>query len=126
MEAFGRVPEHQGAFDTVVMMNVLVYAQDALAFLSTLHSSLKVGGTLIFHDRWFEDPVSSSHCKFVGFAMHIIQVRRALLQHFLDSSFSVEPLINTAQTRGQVDRSRDWCKWKDDETGYFAIVKKLR
>ena len=128
VEAFGQLVEHEAAFDTVVMMNVLVYAKDALAFLRTLHRSLKVGGTLIFHDRWFEDAANSSHCKFVGFAMHIIQVRKALLKHFLDSSFSVEggPLVSTKQTQGQVDRSRDWCKWKDDEMGYFVIVKKLR
>ena len=112
-------------YDTVIMMNVLVYARNALEFLTTLHSSLKIGGTLIFHDRWFADSVTSSHCKTAGFAMHIIQVRKELLEHFF-SHFSEGPLLSTKQTEGQIDRSKNWCKWKDDEMGYWAIVKKIK
>lgn len=124
VEAFGKLPENDGKFDTVVMMNVLVYAKNALEFLQTLHKTLRPGGTLVFHDRWFNDPVHSSKCKFAGFAMHIIQVRKELLDYFLESSFTPHPFVSTEQTEGQVARSRDWCKWKDDEMGYWAIVKK--
>ena len=34
-------------FDTVIMMNILVYALDAFQFLETLHASLKVGGLIV-------------------------------------------------------------------------------
>ncbi len=112
-------------YDTVIMMNVLVYARDALEFLTTLHSSLKVGGTLIFHDRWFQDSAASSHCRTAGFAMHIIQVRKAVLDHLL-SHFTVTPFLSDKQTKGQIDRSKNWCKWKDDEMGYWAMVKKVK
>jgi hypothetical protein len=124
VEEFSR---HLGGkqYDTVVMMNVLVYARNALEFLSSLHASLKVGGTLIFHDRWFADSVTSSQCKTAGFSIHIIQVRKPLLDHFL-SHYSAGPLLSSRQTAGQLDRSKNWCKWKDDEMGYWAIVRKER
>ena len=93
--------------------------------MTALHSSLKVGGTLIFHDRWFQDSATSSHCRTAGFAMHIIQVRKVLLDHFL-SYFTVKQFLSDKQTKGQLDRSKNWCKWKDDEMGYRAMVKKVR
>jgi hypothetical protein len=62
-------------YDTVIDMNVLVYAQDAFKFLETLHRSLKVGGLLVFHERWFENHVKSNKCKISGFEVNVIQVR---------------------------------------------------
>jgi hypothetical protein len=127
VEEYGKINKNEyNKYDTVIMMNVLVYAQNAIDFLNTLHKTLKLGGILIFHDRWFSDSVSSSHCKTAGFAMHIIQVKQNLLKHFFDSSFTKEPLLSTAQTEGQIDRSKNWCKWKDDEMGYWAILRKIK
>jgi hypothetical protein len=126
VENFGKINENIEKYDTVIMMNVLVYAKNALDFLKTLHKTLKVGGTLIFHDRWFNDPVNSSHCKFAGFAMHIIQVRESLLKHYFNSSFTIKPFISTKQTEGQIERSKNWCKWKDDEMGFWAIITKIK
>jgi len=124
VEAFGKQLKGR-QYDTVVMMNVLVYARNALDFLTTLHASLKVGGTLIFHDRWFQDSVVSSNCRTAGFAMHIIQVRKNVLEHLL-SHFENTPFLSEKQTKGQLDRSKNWCKWKDDEMGFWAIVKKRK
>jgi SAM-dependent methyltransferase len=122
-EAFGQTIS-EGAFDTVIMMNVLVYSQDALAFLTTIHKALRPGGMLLFHDRYFPDPVTSSKCKFVGFAMNIIEVNQPVLEHFL-SFFSKEPYFSTRQTAGQIHRSKAWCHWLDDEVGYWVAVRKL-
>ena len=66
VEEFGRQrPAHQ-QYDTVIVMNVLVYARDAFEFLETVYHSLKPGGLLLFHDRWFEDSIKSSTCKTAG------------------------------------------------------------
>ena len=88
-------------YDTVIDMNVLVYAQDAFKFLETLHRSLKVGGLLVFHERWFENHVKSSKCKVSGFEVNVIQVGKTLLDHFL-SHYSRAPFYSTNQTRDQV------------------------
>ena len=53
-------------FDTVIVMNVLVYSRNAFEFLETLYRTLKPGGLLIFHDRYFDDPVKSSRCVSVS------------------------------------------------------------
>ena len=65
------------------MMNVLVYSLDAFEFLETIHHSLKVGGLLIFHDRWFSNIAVSSTCKTAGFFTNVLQVSKGLLDHFL-------------------------------------------
>lgn len=110
-------------FDTVVVMNVLVYSRDAFDFLETVYGSLRPGGLLIFHDRWFLDTVKSSECKTAGFEVNMIEVSKTLLDHFL-SKFQHRPFLSTEQTELQIMRSRDWCGWKDDEQGYWAAVTK--
>jgi len=82
VEEFGKVNTVQ--FDTIIDMNVLVYVQDALVFLTTLYNSLKMNGTLIFHERWFPDSVrlsSSSSLLLSSFSL-------SSLSSFSLSSFS--------------------------------------
>lgn len=67
------------SFDTVIHMNVLVYARDAFVYLHTLYRILKPGGLLLFHERYFENHVVSSTCKTAGFDINIIQVSKKLL-----------------------------------------------
>lgn len=117
VEDFGRAARGQ-VFDTVISMNVLVYAQNATAFLQTLHDSLRQGGLLLFHDRWFDSPAVSSKCKMSGFLTNVLQVRRPLLDHFL--SHYRWKYYSTNQTAGQAYRSRDWCPRNDNERGYFV------
>jgi 2-polyprenyl-3-methyl-5-hydroxy-6-metoxy-1,4-benzoquinol methylase len=110
-------------FDTVICMNVLVYAQNAYKFLETLYGSVKPGGLLLFHDRWFNDVPKSSTCKMFGFLTNMIQIKKPVLDHFL-SFFSTEPFLSTEQTRNQKLRSIQWCTNRDTEQGYWAAVRK--
>eukprot|EP01039_Chlorochromonas_danica_P000649 gene649-704_t len=129
IEAFGTTLASrplEDLYDTVILMNVIVYAQNALKILETIYSALKPNGLLIFHDRYFDNWIHSSKCKTAGFIVNIQQVSQTVLQHFLDSAFSREPFFNTNQTKEQIERSRDWCKWSDDEKAYFVIVRKVK
>ena len=54
-----------------------------------------------------------------------MQVRKELLDYFL-SKFSTHIFINTNQSVHQIDRSKSWCKWQDDEMAYFVIAKKMQ
>lgn len=65
---------HYQKYDTVIVMNVLVYALDAFEFLSTVHNALKPGGLLLFHDRYFDNWAKSSKCKTAGFTVNVLQV----------------------------------------------------
>lgn len=127
VEKFGAWQRAQGLthrFDTVVMMNVLVYSLDAFDFLETLHESLKLGGLLIFHDRWFSDILKSHRCKTAGFFTNVLQVSKTVLDHFL-SFYDTQPFLSTEQTEGQKMRSGYWCQGLDDERGYWAAVRKI-
>ena len=122
VEEFGK--ENTVQFDTIIDMNVLVYVQDALVFLTTLYNSLKMNGTLIFHERWFPDSVKSEKCFTAGYGHNVIQVRKPLLDHFL-SKFSTDIYINTNQSSHQINRSKGWCQWQDDEIAYWVVAKKI-
>jgi len=124
VEAWGAANKGRGLFDTVICMNVLVYAQDAFKFLETLHGALKPGGLLLFHDRWFDNPAVSSACKMSGFMTNVLQLRPPLLDHFL-SLFDTSLFYNTNQTIDQAYRSKHWCGTdRDNERGYFVAGRK--
>jgi hypothetical protein len=127
VEKFGAAQRAQGLthrYDTVIMMNVLEYSLDAFEFLETLHESLKPGGLLIFHDRWFNDIVKSSRCKTAGFFTNVLQVSKGVLDHFL-SFYDTKPFLSTEQTEGQKLRGSYWCQGLDNEQGYWAAVRKI-
>ena len=113
-------------FDTVISMNVLVYAKDAFKFLQTLYDSLKPGGLLLFHDRWFDDPSRSSRCKMSGFMTNILQVKRPLLDHFLQifDFQGIGTYYNTNQTDRAAYRSKNWCPNDDNEVAYFVAGRR--
>lgn len=112
-------------FDTVICMNVLVYAQNAYKFLTALYESVKPGGLLLFHERWFDNVVKSSVVcgKTSGFMVNVLQVTRPVLDHFM-SHFTSELFLSTNQTANQQRRSRDWCRNEDQERSYWAAVRK--
>ena len=92
-------------FDTVIVMNVLVYSNNAFEFLETLHRVLTPGGLLLFHDRYFLNMVQSSKCKTAGFQSHMIQVVKPFLEHFF-SFFETEPYFHHKAKRPSEGKKR--------------------
>eukprot|EP01031_Cornospumella_fuschlensis_P028119 gene28119-33953_t len=124
VEEFGKhFVEYGGPFDTVIIMNVLEYSLDAFLFLETIYNSLKSGGLLIFHERWFSDHVRSSKCNTAGFFTNVLQVSKPLLEHFL-TFFPDVIYMNTNRTADAAYRSRYWCLNLDDELAFFTIARK--
>ena len=70
-------------FDTVISINVLEHVIDAYDYLSNLFFALRPGGTIIFHERWHDDPIRNSGF-LGGFNLHPIRVSRDILQHFIN------------------------------------------
>lgn len=111
-------------YDTVIVMNTLVYSNNAFKFLETVYRSLKPGGLLLFHDRYFEDiGMAASRCKMLDFTHICLGVKKPLIEHFL-SFFTTTPFFNTEQNERQKFRSREWCPGHDQELGYFVAVRK--
>ena len=69
-------------FDTVVSMNVIEHVHDGFRYLMNLWLALKPGGTLVFHDRWFDDPIRAQGL-LGSFALHPIRINRVLMDHFI-------------------------------------------
>jgi SAM-dependent methyltransferase len=82
--------EIQEEFDTAVCINVLEHVQDALSMLGAITQSLKIGGTLVFVDRFY-DNLEIDKCYDVG---HPIRVMKGMLEAFY-SNF--EPLFSKEQ-----------------------------
>ena len=123
----GYAPPGAQLYDTIIVMNVMVYARNAFQFLETLYRSLKPGGLLLFHDRFFDDPVRSSKCKTSGFLTNMIQVRSEFINYFLSEEFferAPAVYFNTEQNEDQRRRSREWCPYNDEERGVFAALRK--
>lgn len=123
VEQFSRQPVRMKQYDTVICMNVLVYALDAFQFLQTLYEAVRPGGMLIFHDRWFENSALSSRCKTAGYTINVVQVCKPLLEHFM-SKFDQMPFLTTNMTTDQKHRASSWCHGLDTEPAYWAVVTK--
>ena len=120
-------PKGVELYDTVIVMNVMVYARNAFQFLETLYRTLKPGGLLIFHDRYFDNIETSSTCKMAGFLTHMIQVRSEFIEYFLSEEFFEHlPYYNTTQNEDQRRRGREWCLGIDNERGVFAALRKKK
>ena len=118
-------PESVHKYDTVIFMNVLPYAQNAVEVLTTLHDALKPNGLLIFHDRWYDDPARSSVCSAFDFNQNVLQVAKPLIFHFL-SKFTREPYFSLEPTEQQ-KHSAEWnCHDAsiDEEPGLYVAVRK--
>jgi 2-polyprenyl-3-methyl-5-hydroxy-6-metoxy-1,4-benzoquinol methylase len=69
-------------FDTVMVVNVIEHVQNAVELLHSVHKSLKPGGLLIFHERYYEYPQAAD--KVLGRnVFHPIRLTRRFFDHFL-------------------------------------------
>lgn len=105
---------HAKQYDTLLVMNVIEHVQDGFAFLTGLHRVLKPGGILIFHERFFDSPVSAD--SLLGtYGLHPIRLMKQVFDVFLTQ---FQPLlVNTAPTSQMIARNLG-------EHGYYFVGKK--
>ena len=121
-EQFGVTNSKQ--YDTVIIMNVAGYALNLFTLLQALYDATKPNGILIFHERYYLNYLQSSNCNAASFrGNYIIMPTKGLMDHFL-SFYGREPYYSLNQTKEAVSRSKDWCRWLDDELSYWACVRK--
>jgi len=103
-------------FDTVVSINVLEHVQNAFQFLNNLYAALKPGGTLIFHERYYEDIWRAQMLDHPDHLtmLHPIRVRHRVLDWFLAD---MDIVFNNCEG-GERDSDRE------QEQGYYIIAKK--
>lgn len=103
----GEYLDNNPVYDTLISVNVIEHVQDAFKYFSSLYHSLKPGGLLIFHDRYYDETslVGGDH-------FHPIRIKRIVLDKFL-SFFTI--IYNN-------------CSAKYDnrlnEYGYYIIARK--
>ena len=73
-------------YDTVIMINVLEHCRDALRVLRNLHGAVRLGGTLILGERWYDrkwNAYHQEHRQPFWDVMHPINVKRAIIEALL-------------------------------------------
>lgn len=70
-------------FDTLLVINVLEHLLDGFDFLTSVYKAIRPGGTLIFAERYFEDPDNVGSLILGRASLHPIRVRKNVLQNFL-------------------------------------------
>eukprot|EP00823_Brevimastigomonas_motovehiculus_P004113 TRINITY_DN2624_c0_g1_i1.p1 TRINITY_DN2624_c0_g1~~TRINITY_DN2624_c0_g1_i1.p1 ORF type:complete len:399 (-),score=54.92 TRINITY_DN2624_c0_g1_i1:404-1600(-) len=77
----GEVQQFKEEFDTAISINVIEHVHDAFAYLHNIWASLKVGGLLIFEDRYH--PSVDWNDEMLGeWALHPIRIGFSVLDHF--------------------------------------------
>ena len=101
-----------GAFDTVIMLNVIEHAWDAFAVLSSVYAALKPGGQFLFHERLLDLSLQSE-------VYHPIRLKQSFYEGFLGSSFNTiynrtVPLKKSMYPKGSASAfyfigTKKWC-----------------
>jgi len=65
-------------FCSLISINVLEHVQDAFRYLTGLYMSLRRGGLLVFHERYYD-----THTLTDGDVYHPIRITRHVLDKFL-------------------------------------------
>mmetsp|Transcript_56104 Transcript_56104/g.155358 ORF Transcript_56104/g.155358 Transcript_56104/m.155358 type:complete len:393 (-) Transcript_56104:68-1246(-) len=106
---------HTGQYDTLVVMNVIEHVQDAFAFLQGLHRVIKPGGVLVFHERFYTDPISADNLLGAGGGLHPIRLTRSVFDVFLQQFDAL--WLNSKPTSAMLARHLG-------EQGYYFIGRK--
>ena len=104
-------------FDTVLVTDVIEHVQNAVQLLHAVHKSLKPGGILIFHERYYEYPQEAD--KVLGRnVFHPIRLTRRFFDHFL-ADFDI--IFNNCEGEKTIN---GWKRRNRGEQGYFVIARK--
>lgn len=101
-------PEAPILYDTLISVNVIEHVEDAFRYLNGLYVSLRRGGLLIFHDRYYRDTEIGDGDKY-----HPIRIKRAVLDRFL---MGFEIIFNNCSANYD---------GRPGEQGYYVIARKL-
>lgn len=97
-------------YDTVISINVVEHVQDAFAYLTGLYSSIRKGGILIMHERYYNSDQEITN----GDSFHPVRVKQRVFDMLLDESrFSIVFNNCTASYNG-----------RQGERGYYVIAVK--
>lgn len=78
----GELHEHK-QYDTVMVMNVLEHTENAFKFLKNVYHTVKPGGTLIMHERFYANPPIGD--KVLGHnILHPIRLKKEVFDRFLE------------------------------------------
>mmetsp|Transcript_4368 Transcript_4368/g.6716 ORF Transcript_4368/g.6716 Transcript_4368/m.6716 type:complete len:161 (+) Transcript_4368:263-745(+) len=69
-------------FDALIIVNVLEHVENAVKILRNTYNALKPGGTLIFHERWW-DNYTPPDVLDLDALLHPIRVRESVVDSFL-------------------------------------------
>jgi hypothetical protein len=100
--------EKKEYFDTLISINVIEHTQDAFKYLTGLYLSLRKGGLLIFHDRYYHDSAILN-----GDLYHPIRIKKIVLDRFL---LGFKTLYNNCSAGYGGRRG---------EEGYYIVAVKL-
>ncbi|CAB9505521.1 expressed unknown protein [Seminavis robusta] len=104
-------------FDTVMVSNVIEHVQNAVDFLHGIHKSLKPGGLLIFHDRYYSYPEAAD--KVLGRnVFHPIRLTQRFFDLFL-ADFDI--IFNNCEGEKTI---HGWKRRNGGERGYYVVARK--
>jgi len=110
----GELHEHR-QFDTVMVMNVIEHTENAFKFLKNAYHTVKPGGTLIMHERFYADPPIGD--RVLGHnILHPIRLKKVVFDQFLaqfDARYMRTEDIEAFKRRGAA------------EQGFWVVGKKL-
>ena len=101
-----------------MVTNVIEHVQNAVEFLHGLHKSLKPGGLLIFHDRYYYTPLHGDKVLVTGGLYHPIRPTKEVFDKFL-SHFDI--VFNNCVGHLTID---GWKERDLDERGYYVVARK--
>eukprot|EP00041_Stephanoeca_diplocostata_P009768 m.152354 g.152354 ORF g.152354 m.152354 type:complete len:710 (+) comp17891_c0_seq2:509-2638(+) len=85
----GEAARFEQNYDTIVMINVIEHCYDAYKIFANLHGSLRPGGILVLHDRWYDtvlengDFFDKAKHDSIGREKHPIRPKRVFFEHFI-------------------------------------------
>lgn len=104
-------------FDTVIVVNVIEHVQNAIDFIHGIHRSIRPGGLLIYHDRYYDTPESGDGVLGRN-VYHPIRLTQKFFDHFL-SDFNI--LYNNCDGQNTI---QGWKSRNKGEQGYYVIAEK--
>lgn len=108
--------KYKDAFDTILAVNVIEHVWDAYKFLNNIYNSLKQGGILIYHDRFYPTPGYGDGVLGAGNWFHPIRLTRTVYEQFFKNFDTI--YMFDGQTIEQMNR-------KLGEVGFYFIGIKI-